>query len=253
MKRENQIPVLLGFLGILAAIVVFFFVYRPYVEKTQALESQNIELLGALSKYQEIAENEEYYRETIGSYQEDTRTVISEYAYGLIREDQIMYIANLENRFGRDIQVNYFNMGDDMEIPYGAEGTAEAVDAAAADAANVTQTSNSFQEPVPVDNGIRMFENPIEFGYEASYEGIKDILDYISGVGTKKNITSVNLTFNSTNGMLNGSIHMNQYYLTGTDGAYATTTIPSMQIGVENIFGTIDVDLEDDAEVTAEE
>lgn len=244
MKKDNQIPVLLGFIGVLLAVVVFFFVYRPYNEKTEALEKQNSELIGALSRYQEISENETYYQEAIQTYNEDTRAIISEYAYGLIREDQIMYMANLENRYSRYIQINYFNMGSDMEIPYGTVvDSSETV----SDNSGASIATSTFIEPVAVDNGIRMYENTIEMGYEVSYEGIKDVLDYVSGVGTKKNISAISLTFNSTSGLLTGSMSMSQYYLTGTDGTYATASIPSMQIGVENIFGTVDVDLEDGA------
>lgn len=246
MKKDSQIPVLLGFLGVLLAVLVYFTVYRPYNEKTVALEAENATLIASLSRYEEIADNEAFYREAIDTYVDETRAIISEYAYGLIREDQIMYIANLENRFIRDIQVNYFNMGSDMEVPY---GTAVDSSQAVTTGADTSTATSSFQEPVPVDNGIRMYENTIESGYEVSYEGIKDILEYISGVGTKKNITTVSLTFDSTSGMLTGSMNMSQYYLTGTDGTYSPTMIPLVKTGVENIFGTIDVDVENDSDI----
>lgn len=245
MRKDSQIPVLFGFLGVLLAVLVFFTVYRPYNEKTVTLEAENANLIASLNRYEEIAENEVFYREAIDTYIEETRAIISEYAYGLIREDQIMYIANLENRFIREIQVNYFNMGSDMEIPYGTVVDSSQTVTTPTDA-NVVP--NSFQEPVPVDNGIRMYENTIESGYEVSYEGIKDILEYISEAGTKKNITTVSLTFDSTSGMLTGSMNMSQYYLTGTDGTYSPTMIPVVQTGVENIFGTIDVEDNNGAE-----
>ena len=50
------------------------------------------------------------------------------------------------------------------------------------------------------------------------------------------------MTFDSTSGMLTGSMNVSQYYLTGTDGTYSPTMIPVVQTGVENIFGTIDVE-----------
>lgn len=239
MKQNSQVPVLLGFLGVLLAVLVFFTVYNPYIGKTEELESENQALLVALSKYQEIAENEVYYKETIQKYEEETKNIVREYAYGLSREDQVMYIANMKNRFSSVYRLNYFNMGTDQEILYDNGNNEEAI---------VDTTRNEtvgYMEPQVVDNDIHMFVNTIDTGYEVSYEGIKEMLDYINEVGVKRNITSMSLTFDSTSGLLAGSMSMNQYYLTGTDGVYSSTTIPTLQTGLENIFGTVDVDYDE--------
>ncbi len=236
MNKNKQIPVLLGALGVIFAVSIFLFVYKPYIEKTETIETENQILMQTLNKYQEIAENEVVYKEETEKMNLETNKIISEYATGLSREDQIMFMANLENRFLGELELNFFNMGMDQEINFGTTEIEQEVPVE-------TPTEDAvlaFQEPEVVDNGIKMFQNSVESGYKVSYDGIKDILDYINGVGVKKNITSITLSFDSTSGLLLGSMSMNQYYLTGTDGIYSKTNIPVVKTGLENIFGTID-------------
>jgi hypothetical protein len=242
MEKNKEIPVLLGVLGVVFAVLIFLFVYKPYIEKTETMETENQILMQALTKYQEIAENEVYYKETTENMNLETSKIISEYATGLSREDQIMYMANLENRFLGEIELNFFNMGTDQEISVGTVETEQEVPVETPS----EDAMFAFQEPEVVDNGIQMFKNTIESGYKVSYEGLKDILDYVNGVGVKKNITGITLSFDSTSGLLLGSMSMNQYYLTGTDGFYSKTNIPVVKIGLENIFGTIDPTLNEE-------
>ncbi len=237
MKNNNQIPLLLGFLGVLAAISVYFFIYQPYMDKTVSLEADNQVLRESVQKYQEIADNEIFYQEAIATMQAETRDLVSLYAAGLTREDQIMYVANMENRFYRDLYVNYMMFGSDAEIVY--TSPVQTV------ASTETQTADEiFVEPVPADDGMKMFQNNTKIGFEVSYEGMKEILDYINELGTRKNLTNLSLSFDSTSGMLSGSYSMDQYYLTGTDAIYSQSNIPAMIHGVENIFGTVDVDIQ---------
>lgn len=252
MKNNNQIPVLIGFLGVLLAVLVFLTVYRPFTEKTELLEMENQSLISALDRYKEIAENQAFYLEAVEAYKEDTKGIIAEYAYGLRREDQIMYMANLQNRFAADFTLDYFNMGNDEEVPYTSVGV-EATDVVAIETSSTETPVTSFVEPQVVDNGVHMFMTTIESGYEVSYDGLKEMLDYINEVGVKRNLSNITLSFDSTSGLLAGSMSMNQYYLTGTEGVYQMTTVPTMQTGLENVFGTIDLDLEEEDEASTEE
>jgi len=248
MNKNKQIPVLLGFLGILFAIAMFFIVYRPYIAKAEVIEAENQSLIQSLNKYKEIAENEVFYKEGTDKMNIETRKIIGEYASGLIREDQIMFMVNLENRFRSEFEIKFFNMGTDQEITYGVADTTQEIPVE-------TPTEDgilSFQEPEAIDNGVQMYKNTIESGYDVTYDGLKDILEYINELGVKKNITNITLSFDSTSGLLNGSMSLSQYYLTGTEGIYSSTNIPSMQIGLENLFGTIDANLEEEETNTEE-
>lgn len=253
MKKNNQIAVLVGFLGVLLTVAIFFMIYKPYIEKTEIMEANNQVLQQTINRYLEISENEVFYKESTEAMDLETRNIIAAYASGMIREDQIMYMANLENRFLGDMRINYFNMGTDREIIYGTNEEVSQEAEVNPENIQVSASTLTFQEPPVIDNGVHMFENTIESGYEISYLGLKDMFDYIYGLGVKKNITNISLTFDSTSGLLAGSMNMNQYYLTGTDGVYSPTDIPAMLTGVENIFGTVTIDPEEPEEPNSEE
>lgn len=248
MNKNKQIPVLLGFLGVLFAIAMFFIVYKPYIKKAEIIETENLILMQSLNKYKEIAENEVFYKESTDKMNIATNKIISEYATGLIREDQIMYMTNMQNRFRSDFDLKFFNMDSNQEIIYGMGDATQEIP----DETPIEESTLNFQEPQAIDNEVKMYKNTIESSYEVTYEGLKDVLDYVNEVGVKKNITDISLSFDSTSGLLAGSMSLSQYYLTGTDGIYSSTNIPSTQMGVENIFGTIDVNLEAEESNTEE-
>jgi len=245
--NKSQIPLLLGFLGILVAVCAFIFIYRPLSAKTEALDIENVMLLDKAAKYQELADQKEGFLSEIERMNSEMTGILDEYSTGLIREDQIMYMANLQKRFSADLLVDLFTMGDSEELLFGTtdgtvatDGTTTAPDPAAVDVATTTSTS-AYVEPTATDNGIHMFKNTIDSSFSVTYKGLKDVLDYINGLGTRKNITAIGLAFDSGTGNLSGTMTLNQYYLTGTEGIYTPSSIPAMMTGLDNIFGTVDI------------
>lgn len=245
--NKSQMPLLLGFLGILVAVCAFIFIFRPLSAKTAVLVTENAMLLDKAVKYKELDEKKAFFKEEIERMNSETMGLIEEYSTGLIREDQIMYMANVQKRFKEDLLVNIFTMGENEELllqtatDAEAEMAAEQVATGEVVTEQATASTSAFVEPVAEDSGIHMFKNTIDSGFDVTYSGLKDVLDYINGLGTRKNVSALSLSFNSGTGNLAGTMTLNQYYLTGTEGVYTPVNIPAMMIGLDNIFGTVDI------------
>ena len=50
---------------------------------------------------------------------------------------------------------------------------------------------------------------------------------------------AVNLNYSTDTGKLSGNMTMSTYYLQGTDKIYSEPVIPSMEMGVDTIFGNL--------------
>ncbi len=64
--------------------------------------------------------------------------------------------------------------------------------------------------------------------------------DYINNYTEKRNIDEITLSYDSETGNLTGSMKINMYNLVGNGITYTEPAIGNVDIGLDNIFGTID-------------
>lgn len=231
-KRDIQL--LVGLLGILAAVLTYFMVYTKYEDKTQTLKTENISLKQQADLLETLNLQKQDFITKTEKFDKEVIEIASKYDAGHIREDEIMYISNMEDTSTNNVSVAYINMSTAEPVIVGATVTNDTTEASTDGITNGTTTM------VAVDNGIQLYRAPVDFGISTSYVGLKKMLGYIYATGGRKNIDSINLAFDSASGQLGGTILLNMYFMTGTNAVYTSTSIPTMSSGVENIFRTAD-------------
>lgn len=228
-KRELQFILVL--LGLVLVGCTYYFGYMKITEETTRIEERNRILKGQADAYEILYHKVENYKGEKDRMAAAIPDYESEYLYGLSTSDEIMYVARMEGaQKDESLQVSYLNMSQAMSMPYTPEVE---VDPAFA--------SGAISMPSVPDDGIMVVKYTIDYGCAVSYSGFKEMVEYIKAIGGKKNINSVSLSFDSTNGLLNGTLSVDFYVLTGTDNQYNPFPIPKVDLGVENIFGTIQI------------
>lgn len=81
-------------------------------------------------------------------------------------------------------------------------------------------------------------ESTITMNFQTTYEGFKQLVDYINHYPDKTVIDSVSVSRDSSTNELTGSLVLKRYALAGTGKVYETPTIDDISIGTDNIFGT---------------
>ena len=66
------------------------------------------------------------------------------------------------------------------------------------------------------------------------------MLSFIAEYTERMNVSTLSATFSSETGYLTGSANINLYSIAGTDKEYVSPVIGGVNIGTENIFGTIE-------------
>lgn len=267
-KRDWQI--LMAFGGILIAFSAYFFLYKDLLPKTDNLLQQNNGLSIQIARLEELNAQQEQYKQDTADMKTETERIIGTYAYGLTREDEIMYMTQLENDNSANMIIQNLNMSTPEEVPYIKAGEilpdgmqtetpesntevtagAQPETAPAADAAAATAADNTYAEPVIADNGIKLYREAIHYNFTTTYTGLKDILDSIYSLGSHKSIDNVSLAFDTETGNLAAEMQIYMYYLEGTQNTYQPLDITPMSTGVGNIFGTVDVMSQNNAEGT---
>lgn len=214
--KKNEIQLLLIVIGVLAAIVSWQLVYKTYVEKTETVEVQNDTIKARLDQLELLnARQDEYVAET-ERMKAESDALINTFPPGFRNEDIIMYLYNMELIDDNEVAIAAINMEEETEIPY----------------AGVLNVSGYEL----VDDGIRMFTNKNTMTFTTTYNGLKNILNYIYGIDTRKAVSTVNVSA-TEDGYLSGTIDLNFFCLTGTVFPYVETNIFGVPVGTENFFG----------------
>lgn len=231
---------LIGLFGGAFLLLAWLYGYTPLQEKTAAIEAENVTLKAKADLYQQINANLPTYEEGIATMEERIAEIANSYPVYISREDEILFLANMENTYVSDIAVENITMSAveeiiaDVQVEPAPETPTEG-DAAAATTEAVTTT----EETVEQGPEIRMYRQPVNYSFRCTYKGAKDMLTHLYAQTNKKSVNSMTLAYDSSTGNLMGSVDLDQYYMTGIDKLYQPTTVPPVPKGVGDVFHTI--------------
>ena len=223
-KRDKAL--LLGLLGIILVAVSYFFVYKPSVEKKAELETQLATLQQQEAELVDLENNMDFYLSEIDRLEGEKAEYLACFPANIKEESEIMYAVELENNV--DIKFNSLNYGTPIDLL----GTGEQM-VAEGEAAEGTEAA-----PTETVGGYCL---PLTASYLATYNGLKNTITHTNMHQNRMVIDQVTASYDASTGNLVGDMTINMFYMTGTENAYTEPYVPSMGIGVSNIFGTIEL------------
>ena len=209
-KEKNLIK---GLIGIVLAVLVWMFVASPIKEKKEALAAENETLKVTKDEYEAINAQKAKYEEGMTTLQAEREELLEDYPSGMLREDEIMYWANMERANTGQLALSTIAMDSFSEVIVG--------------------------EPPAEEEGatqLHLFRAPVNYSYKSTYVGLKSMVDYVFAQNDKKSIEAVSASFNPETGNIEGTMNMNMYYMVGTGKEHTPATIPSVPTGVSNVF-----------------
>lgn len=226
-KRDKCL--LLGLFGGVFLLLAWLYGATPLQEKTAALQTENVTLKAKADLYQAINANLPTYEEGIEKMERQIADIANSYPVYISREDEILFLANMENTYHSDLAVENITMSAVEEIL--ANVVVETEDTEA-----VTQEAATATEAVPE---IHMYRQPVNYSFRCTYKGAKDMITHLYAQTDKKCVEGVSLAYDSATGNLMGSLDLNQYYMTGIDKNYQPTSVPTVPKGVRDVFHTV--------------
>ncbi len=207
---QSNLRIILVLLAVLVLGGVYMYVYKPNMDDKKSLDGE-IETLDA--RYNELkameVHRDEYIAKT-AEYNEKFQEAITVFPATLDQELSVMFMKGIEKDQG-DLQFDISTVGLGREELFYTLGNSEAVD----------------------DSSYECYKAAFPIAYTGSYEGIKDLLDYVMAYKYRMNVTELSI-IHDDNGYA-GVINLSAYCVKGEDRE-ADTCTTDVQNGVENIF-----------------
>lgn len=248
---KRDVLLLVGFLGILAAVCSYFLVYQPTMEKADALEEENEELNARIADLSSKMNNKDSYVAQTENMNREMDAIFMEFPIDVREEDGILLAVNQE--LIAPMQISSISIGpcepvilqgDDEEIDHtyeieeieeyeAQEGIEDEVTAEAADVNNGPATENMAY--------VLMSRN-VTSNYLVSYEGLKRSIKNISIQDNRMSIDNLTVSYDESTGLLTGTTSVDMYCIPGQpDKEYVTPNLSSVLLGTDNIFGSIEL------------
>lgn len=215
MKKETVFQVLAA-LGFLLAVLSWQFVYKDYKEKTAAVEAENTGLQETVDRLEILDARKDLYIATTELMRQEGELIIQNFPAGVRTEDMIMYLNNMELIDANDAAVSAITMGTEVDVAYPGSTTIDGYELE--------------------NDGVGMVTRQSTVTFTTTNNGLKNVLNYIYGISTRKSVSGVNVTV-TDEGYLQGTMLLDFYYLKGVETPYVETTILGVPTGTQNFFG----------------
>ena len=225
-KEKNLIK---GLIGIVLAVLVWMFVASPIKEKKEALAAENESLKVTKDEYEAINAQKAKYEQGMTKLQAEREELLEFYPSGMLREDEIMYWANMERANAGQLILESIAMDNLQEV--------------VVDGAPSSEEEGATQ--------LHLYKAPVNYGFKSTYDGLKGMVDYVFAQNDKKSVETVSAAYNQETGNLEGTLSMNMYYMVGTGKDHTPATIPSVPTGVSNVFNATNTRVITEADVAA--
>lgn len=218
---KKEVNLLLILLGLVIIIAVYYAVFNPYVEKTEALQAETASMKTRLNELEVYYQNIPIYEASMEDCRQEVAQVLEHYPSDVRTEDLIMYAVKMEDEVG--VTVNNA----------GFSGKAMVSSFTGLDDEGAFTPMTTWQTGMTVNGAT-------------TYQQLKDLLDLIYGTEDKTKVNNVTVSYNAETASLVGSLSMTKYYIAGMRDGYTPTEVPDLAVGNPNPFGTIVAPAEDD-------
>jgi len=226
---SKEINLIKGLVGIALVVLVWMFVASPIKDKKEALAAENESLKVTKDEYEAINAQKAKYEEGMTTLKAEREELLEYYPSGMLREDEIMYWANMERANAGQLVLESITMDSLQEVTV--------ADAPPSEEEGATQ--------------LHLYRAPVNYSFKSTYDGLKGMADYVFAQNDKKSIQGLNAAFNTETGNLEGTLNMNMYYMVGTGKDHVPATIPSVPTGVSNVFRATNVKVVTEAQEAA--
>lgn len=248
---KRDILILLALVGIAVGVCSYFLAFQPFTEQAEALEAENTQLQARINDLSTKMENKDSYEAETTRMKEEIEQIFTKFPVDVREEDGVLLAINQE--LIAPMEINSVNITscepvvldstqedvdhtyeiDEIEEYEAQEGIGD--DPVSASDAAVNGVDNANMPSVLMDRIVTM-------NYLVSYEGVKRGVKSISMQDNRMSISSMNLSYDESTGLLRGTTVVNMYCIPGQAGKeYVQPNFSSVLLGSDNIFGSIEL------------
>lgn len=261
---DSDKRLLIIFFAIVILACSYFFVFNKGMTKASELEAQNEQDSAKVQQMQQMEASLPQVKENIENMKQTQADIIAKYPSDMTTEKTIESLQDYEDH-SSDFHITDITFAMRMPLVGAADTTAagsstdaadsstETADGAADSAADDTSaTTDTTADTQSTEDGtddaatdasadtvgnVAGYYASIGIRYEASYNGLKEMIAYVNAFQDRTTITQFTAAFDDATGKLTGEMTLNMYYITNIGKEYVPPVFDFMPKGVSNIFG----------------
>lgn len=257
---DSDKRLLIIFFAIVILACSYFFIFNKGMTKASELEAQNEQDSAKVQQMQQMEASLPQVKENIENMKQTQADIIAKYPSDMTTEKTIESLQDYEDH-SSDFHITDITFAMRMPLVGAVDTTAAgsstdetdssadtadgAADSAAGDTSATadTQSAGEKTDDAAADASADTMGNvtgyyaSIGIRYEASYNGLKEMIAYVNAFQDRTTITQFTAAFDDATGKLTGEMTLNMYYITNTGKEYVPPVFDFMLKGVSNIFG----------------
>lgn len=254
---DSDKRLLIIFFAIVILACSYFFIFNKGMTKASELEAQNEQDSAKVQQMQQMEASLPQVKENIENMKQTQADIIAKYPSDMTTEKTIESLQDYEDH-SSDFHITDITFAMRMPLVGAADTTTadssadtadETTDGAADSAADDTsatadtQSAGEKTDDAAADasadtvGNVTGYYASIGIRYEASYNGLKEMIAYVNAFQDRTTITQFTAAFDDATGKLTGEMTLNMYYITNTGKEYVPPVFDFMPKGVSNIFG----------------
>lgn len=266
---KRDVLLLVAFIGILAAVLSYFLVFQPTMEKTEKLAEENKQLEARIADLQSKSDNRDSYESQTAQMRREMEEIYQLFPVDVREENAVLLAINQE--LLAPMKVESVTIDALLQVPIVDAPQDEVPDATYGYAEIEQLEDETGTQDAPVNevdytsdmasvNPYNLMYRKATINYEISYEGLKRSVKNICMQTDRMVIDNLSVVYDEQTGLLKGSTAVNMFCVPNQEGKeYKEPDFGSVLLGTNNIFGTRVIrsegnlpDLEDGAEGEAD-
>lgn len=257
---DSDKRLLIIFFAIVILACSYFFIFNKGMTKASELEAQNEQDSAKVQQMQQMEASLPQVKENIENMKQTQADIIAKYPSDMTTEKTIESLQDYEDH-SSDFHITDITFAMRMPLVGAVDTTAagsstDETDSSADTADGVadsatgdtsatadTQSAGEKTDDAAADasadtvGNVAGYYASIGIRYEASYNGLKEMIAYVNAFQDRTTITQFTAAFDDATGKLTGEMTLNMYYITNTGKEYVPPVFDFMPKGVSNIFG----------------
>lgn len=230
---RKEINILIGLLGVLVAVVVYFFVYSDFNDKTAALQAESASLQPQAETYEAVNARLDEYELGLVSNQNEVNSIFDHYPANIRLDDASMLWVNFDKAYPEDIQ--FSDLAFDEIAVAGMADVVDTGDAELTDNGDGTY-SYSQEDAEEITANYALYTLPTSMTFGCSRDGVAKIFSYLKSQHNRLSVSAISIEYDEEYGCIAGQIFVNQYYLEGTGKEYSPVFVPTVPTGQTDLF-----------------
>lgn len=240
---DSDKRLLIIFLAILMVVVSYFFFFTKSMSKASDIEDGNTKDKAQVQQMEQMEAALPQVRENMKNLKQKQADIIAKYPSDIKTEKVIWILQDIEDHNDYHISDITFTMSNPLQITPDVSDTTDAsADESSSDTTEETtntETTDDSSTDTATNNvpAVTGYYASIGVKYDATYEGLKDMLAYVNEYSDRITITDFSSSVDSETGRLTGEMTFSMYVITNTGKDYVEPKFDMMLKGVQNIFG----------------